>query len=90
MQTFLPKELYIGLIGHQEDPDRQEGEDTIINSYYRDVKTPNMNMTIKWQTDDKAGVLNGSKLHTLHPAETGHKAVREIIVERLKQVTEGS
>lgn len=88
MQTFPPQDLYESLIGHQEGQATQDGEYTIVN--YRDAKTPDTKMTIKFKTMDRVGPLNGSKARTLHPTELGHKAMGEIIIQRLKQVMQGS
>jgi hypothetical protein len=88
IQTFPPKDLYDTLIAHQDGPVTQDGD--YKTAYYRDPTNPSTKMTIKVKTKNGVDVLNGSKSRTLHPTQPGHTAMGDIIVERLKQVMQGS
>jgi hypothetical protein len=88
IETSPPKDLFNSLIGHQDGQVTKDGEYTVVN--YKDPKDANNKMTIKTKAKDAPGVLNGSKSRTLHPTQSGHKAMGDAIVQRLKQVMQGS
>lgn len=87
-QNPAHQDLYESLIDHQDGPATTEGEYTVVN--YRDPENSKTKMTIKFKTGGDVGVLNGSRSRTLHPTQVGHNQMGEMIVERLKQVMQGS
>ena len=88
IETPPPKDIFNSLIGHRDGPVTKDGEYSVIN--FKDPNMPNTKMTFKIKAKDAVSVLNGSKSRTLHPTEPGHKAMGDIVVQRLKQVLQES
>lgn len=88
VDAVSPGDVYDHLIQHQDGAATTDAEYTVVN--YKDPQNTDTRMTIRFLTKDKAGVLNGSKARTLHPTESGHKSMGNIIVQRLKQMMQNS
>lgn len=80
-----PRTLFNQLYQYGHGPPKSEGEYSTVT--FTDPEHPEVKMEWKGKPADEINVANGGSIaRTLHPTQLGHKAIGDLIVEKLKQI----